>query len=546
MSKFKKDPFMKTNSFYHRIFHSPYLSEQMHHLHSNYLLPTDVHKAFGNLQKAVTDYQKEDDALRFRHHNLGLSTSGEHALIGWTLGKPELPRILCASQHHGPENIGPSFCFYLTYLLLKDPLFKPWLEQYSFSFFPQQNPDGLTLHGNQNWLKDIHWEKFIQFHQYDPRQWDVEHGVLSSWFDKNKLHLTTQNQACKNSFRAETLGLIKWIEQETSRYGPIHFYLSGHSWDLLDAPLYLVYPNQIAESKKSQLWAQKILKLTKRTPYKSLSSQAPLTEEYVLPKWNTQSAQAPTPQNGFFVLPTQSAFKAQNQTSNVRQSTLDYVYSTSPQLYACVVEPPIFTSKLFQDPSPTSKHGLATLMESINLHQATVNLLTNTLTSFYDPSAIYSLEQLYITIPNPLKYYSQATQETHRDYLRLICELRERQTVKQQWERLLNKLQADYKFSLDQFTEGQIQLARANQLFHTGNLLALSLRYFQQPEIVPCSNSNFEQSKLNTVCNTLSESYNEVLAALVPFKLQHWPISHSCFVYLNALWAFVEADELPM
>ena len=181
----------------------------------------------------------------------------------------------------------------------------------------------------------------------------------------------------------------------------------------------------------------------------------------------------------------QSVFKAQNQASNVRQSTLDYVYSTSPQLYACVVEPPIFTSKLFQDPTPASKHSLAILMEAINLHQATVNLLTNTLTSFYDPSRTCSLEQLYIAIPTLLKYYAQATQETHRNYLRLICELRERQTVKQQWESLLNKLQTDSQFSLDQFTEGQIQLARANQLFHTGNLLALSLRYFQKPETVP-------------------------------------------------------------
>ena len=103
---------MKTNSFYHRVFYSPYLSEKIHHLHSTYLLPADVHKAFEHLQRAVNDQQNEDKNLHFRPISLGLSTSGEHTLIGWTLGRPELPRILCASQHHGPENIGPSFCFY--------------------------------------------------------------------------------------------------------------------------------------------------------------------------------------------------------------------------------------------------------------------------------------------------------------------------------------------------------------------------------------------------------------------------------------------------
>ena len=175
------------NSLFNRMMISPYLNKTHHQLHSTYLMPSDVERELNSLHNEIQHINQlgSSPSVEFRIHTLGSSMSGLHPLKGWTLGHPKNPRILCANQHHGPENVGPSFCFYLSYLLLKDPLFTPWLNRYSFSFFPQQNPDALTLHDNSLWMREPTWETFLQFHQYDPRKWDVEHGVLPKWFKED-------------------------------------------------------------------------------------------------------------------------------------------------------------------------------------------------------------------------------------------------------------------------------------------------------------------------------------------------------------------------
>ena len=520
------------SSLFDRVMKSPYLSSHFYMLHKQYLLPDDVLEALEQLKQEISLLQKHHSkgSLFFRPHTLGMSTSGCSSLLGWTLGDPHLPRIVCASQHHGPENVGPSFCFYLSYLLMYDPLFQPWLDQYSFSFFPQQNPDGLMLQGNHKWMTDPHWKHFLHFHQYDPRQWDVEHGVLGRWFNQDFSSQST------DSFRTETLGLIQWIQDEVDQYGPIYFYLSGHSWDLLDAPLYLVYPNQSPITDQSLRWSQRITQLSCDTPYRSLTPYAPLTEEYLLPPWHSTS----TPLDGFFVLPTQSAFKAQNKHTSVRQSTLDYVYSLSPDVYACVVEPPIFTSSLFQDSSSATPNDLQSLSQAIHLHQTQVNQLTLLLSEWVD---------LYTDNPS-LALFSHSQNEQDREYVRLVCELKERQKVDTQWASLLTHLQSSLEqassSSLDSIgvhptlTRGQVQLAQANQLFHAGNLTALGLRVLPFLPIRFKSTPAQDQLILDFE-KRLSASLKSIQDQLEIFKLEHWPISQSCFVYLNAMWAYIDS-----
>ena len=98
----------------------------------------------------------------------------------------------------------------------------------------------------------------------------------------------------------------------------------------------------------------------------------------------------------------------------------------------------------------------------------------------------------------------------------------------------------------NQLTEGQLHLAQANQIFHASNLLALGLRFFQPTGYLHKHTSNFESSETTMLIETLSESFEQFLMQLTPFQLNHWPITHSCFVYLNALWAYVDRDELTI
>ena len=391
-------------------------------------------------------------------------------------------------------------------------------------------------------MREPRWERFLELHQYDPRQWDVEHGVLSSWFNREGLLSSDTEQAADKSFRTETLGLVRWVEQETSQYGPISFYLSGHSWDLLDAPLYLVYPNQSPDTRVSKSWTELITQFTSQSPYSSLASHAPLTEEYMLPKWGNQSTSFTSLYDGFFVLPTQAAFKDQNQNSSVRQSTMDFVYEKSPEIFACVVEPPIFTSHLFQHNSKATELDLSALLQSIKTHQTIVDQLTNTIVSLTD-SPHASLQQIISSIDQPLRRFTDHYNEGDRIFIRLVCELSERQGIEVMWKNLFKRLQQDSKSPLDLLTDGQLQLARANQLFHAGNLIATSLRLLENCHNVSADLPSITSSSSAKLLKYLTAYHEEILCELAPLKLRHWPIKQSCFVYLCALSAFIEGTN---
>jgi len=149
---------------YQRVMRSPHLSPALRRLTQGYI---DTSKLLSELD-ALTACSHERRAT-FRRHELGRSALG-NPLVGWTLGDPHLPRLICASQHHGPENYGASFSLHLSHLLLSDPLFTPLLKRFSFSFLPQQNPDALTARGNSLWMIEPSWESFVQHYQYDPRR----------------------------------------------------------------------------------------------------------------------------------------------------------------------------------------------------------------------------------------------------------------------------------------------------------------------------------------------------------------------------------------
>ena len=184
------------------------------------------------------------------------------------------------------------------------------------------------------------------------------------------------------------------------------------------------------------------------------------------------------------------------------------------------------------------------MIQAINTHQAIVDQLIHALSLFIDHNRSVSLEQIYTNITQPLWRFTHPSHRDDAEYIRLVCELKERQNLKAQWEKLLTRLQAESCSPLGQLTEGQLYLARANQIFHASNLLALSLRVFNNLDYLSKHTAHVNFVENTKLISVLDNFFERSLTQLSSFKLQHWPISHGCFVYLSALWAYIDGDKL--
>ena len=164
------------DSLYQQVMCSPHLSDHLHTLCQRFLSPDELSV---ELEYLVESAECRED-IEVERESLGVTASGRE-LVGWSVRRRDRemrPIILSASQHHGPENIGASVALYVSHLLLDDEAFTPLLDQFQFTFFPQQNPDALEYRGNLTWMRDPHdLTQVIQHYQYDPRCVDVEHGV---------------------------------------------------------------------------------------------------------------------------------------------------------------------------------------------------------------------------------------------------------------------------------------------------------------------------------------------------------------------------------
>ena len=266
-------------SAYQRVMRSPHLSSDVHALSARLLSPDELTVE----RERLFEFARAHTEVKLTLEMLGYTASGR-ALIGWSVTRAPAdkhdetrrPTILSASQHHGPENSGASAALYFSYLLIADSLFTPLLDQYRFVFFPQQNPDGLDRRGNLKWMSKPHdLECFVQRYQYDPRALDVEHGVPAL-----TRHEPCAEGATRGFKRAETRGLIEWIQRELDRGEEITTYLSGHAWDLLNGPLFLIsgaersYPHQRA-------WIERVSRWMSLADH-PLNPAPPLSGDYVL------------------------------------------------------------------------------------------------------------------------------------------------------------------------------------------------------------------------------------------------------------------------
>jgi len=477
---------------YQRVMRSPHLSPALRRLTQGYI---DTSKLLSELD-ALTACSHERRAT-FRRHELGRSALG-NPLVGWTLGDPHLPRLICASQHHGPENYGASFSLHLSHLLLSDPLFTPLLKRFSFSFLPQQNPDALTARGNSLWMIEPSWESFVQHYQYDPRRFDVEHGV------------PPQRLAGDSSVpyrRPESEAFTRWVRAEHERYGAPIYYQSGHAWGILDAPLYLMYPNLSSSAPAHTTWAGAVQEMTATAPYQRLTPRPPLTDDYELPEWLEQGSE------GFYVLPTREAFLKSNPDSQVQCSSMDVVAQLAPEARILVIEPPIFSSPLLTSNSPATHDTLEALKEAALLHERAVERC--------DQLWRARLEAQFDGLTVDDAYLSE--REEDRALAQLRLETLERRGVGARWERLVDQRHRVQDHETESLPTGLARLATIDQHFSASNLLALAKRVTQDEAL-----------------QRLSANSDKALSGA---QLSPWAVEWGVFVYLCPLLATIFSED---
>jgi Zinc carboxypeptidase len=154
-------------------------------------------------------------------------------LIGDTNNKP----IIAATGNcHAEEAIGTTTILKLAEVIASQPDFQRILENYSFAFIPQANPDG-TLK-NWEWLKLDRptYRDYLRHYYRDNRSEDVEHGIPTP----------ETAQEC----RPEPEAIAKFYR----RFPKISYYVTLHSANIFPGAMFLVSqkpPTAISETLRA-------------------------------------------------------------------------------------------------------------------------------------------------------------------------------------------------------------------------------------------------------------------------------------------------------
>lgn len=149
-----------------------------------------------------------------RIEKIGQSRDGRN-LYAVLIGDTEKNPIIAATGNcHAEEAIGTTTILKLAEAIASKPELQPVLENYSFAFIPQANPDG-TLK-NWEWLKIEHpsYRDYLQHYYRDNRSEDVEHGIPTP----------ETAQEC----RPEPEAIAKFYR----RFPKISYYVTLHSYNI--------------------------------------------------------------------------------------------------------------------------------------------------------------------------------------------------------------------------------------------------------------------------------------------------------------------------
>lgn len=159
---------------------------------------------------------------RVRIEEIGHSRD-RHPLYALLIGDTNSKPIIAATGNcHAEEAIGTTTILKLAESIASQPDFQPILQNYSFAFIPQANPDG-TLK-NWEWLKLQHpsYHDYLRHYYRDNRSEDVEHGIPTP----------ETTQEC----RPEPEAIAKFYR----RFPKISYYVTLHSANIFPGAMFLV------------------------------------------------------------------------------------------------------------------------------------------------------------------------------------------------------------------------------------------------------------------------------------------------------------------
>jgi hypothetical protein len=179
---------------------------------------------------------RNDNPDRIRIEQIGHSRD-RHPLYALLIGDTNSKPIIAATGNcHAEEAIGTTTILKLAEAIASQPDFQPILENYSFAFIPQANPDG-TLK-NWEWLKLDRptYRDYLRHYYRDNRSEDVEHGIPTP----------ETAQEC----RPEPEAIAKFYR----RFPKISYYVTLHSANIFPGAMFLVSqkpPTAISETLRA-------------------------------------------------------------------------------------------------------------------------------------------------------------------------------------------------------------------------------------------------------------------------------------------------------
>jgi len=188
-----------------------------------------------NIEEQLRDAENNGRGIiRIRVEKIGRSREGR-TIFGARISKHEDNPTICAiGNNHSEEVMGTFTSLFLIRKFAEDAEFQSILDDFSFSFVPQANPDGVVL--NLEWIKKFFgssttsseelYKEFL-LHQYrDLREEDVEHGIPI--------------EGTSSDIRPETNAVKLFIEDHKK----IDYFISLHGKALSGGVLFYCYKEQ--------------------------------------------------------------------------------------------------------------------------------------------------------------------------------------------------------------------------------------------------------------------------------------------------------------
>ncbi len=170
------------------------------------------------------------ETIGARIEEIGRSRSGQHPLLGVTVGDGSKPTIALTGNCHAEEVVGTLTILRLLEEFHDGGLFAELRKHVRIVAIPQMNPDGVM--NNWSWLSDPSPKARLAFCWRDHRAEDVEHGIA----EDGEVFQRPEPRALMEFYGREAVGARFYATLHSSHWEAGAYFLTGNESEGVMAP----------------------------------------------------------------------------------------------------------------------------------------------------------------------------------------------------------------------------------------------------------------------------------------------------------------------